>query len=168
MDGEYEPTDGCISGLRLTSAEMFALCLARLWTLARECPAADAMLCSGFVRGEIDPASVEEFESLLLILSAASRPLRIADLHAGFVTDDEIALLSLIASAQHGDLDATLAALRRWLPPAGVRIAVRATMRFARSLLRRRLVLRPAVGILNGLPVETDRRDMTLACGVMH
>jgi len=73
MDGEYEPTDGCISGLRLTSAEMFTLCLARLWTLAREYPAADAMLCSGFVGGEIDPASVEEFESLLLILSAMNQ-----------------------------------------------------------------------------------------------
>ena len=49
MDGEYEPTDGCISGLRLTSAEMFALFLARMWTLAREYPAAEAMLCSDIV-----------------------------------------------------------------------------------------------------------------------
>lgn len=143
-----------VSGLRLTTAEMYTLCLARAWTMARCGACADAVLQVGLAQGALDEVAAAEFESLLLTLSAARRPLRIADLDAAFVTDDEIALISLLAVAQQSDLDSTLAILRRWLPPAGVRIAVRTALRFARGLLRQRLVLRTADEILRDVPPE--------------
>jgi hypothetical protein len=170
MDGgDYG--DG-ISGLRLTTSELYTLCLMRAWTLARINDGAESIWRVGIAQGNLDDESAQEFESMLLILSAAHRPLRIADLHAAFVTDDEIALISLIALAQQADLDATLAVLRRWLPPAGVRIAIRSTIRFARGLMRQNLVLRSAEDILSGLPFEvtqTPGRDYRMSeAGLMH
>ena len=168
MDGGHH-SEG-VSGLRLTTAEMYTLCLVRAWTMARCDACAESVLRVGLAQGALDDASVAEFESLLLILSAAHRPLRIADLDAAFVTDDEIALISLLALAQQSDLDATLATLRRWLPPAGVRVAIRTTVRFARGLLRQRLVLRTADAILHDVPLDvraTPGRDYRPAFGVL-
>jgi hypothetical protein len=162
---------GRLSGLRLTTAEMYTLCLVRAWTMARSDTGSDTIWRVGVAQGELDDESASEFESMLLILSAAHRPLRIADLHAAFVTDDEVALLSLLAVAQQADLDATLATLRRWLPPAGVRIAIRSSVRFARGLMRQRLILRTADDILNGIPLEMTRTpgcDYRMGDSFMH
>ena len=76
MDGSGQSGNGLNSGLRLNTAEMFTLCLVRLWTMARECEcgAAECTLSAGFARGHLDAAAADEFGSLLLILSAAGGP----------------------------------------------------------------------------------------------
>ena len=79
--------------------------------------------------------------------------------------------MSLLASVQQSDLDATLTALRRWLPPAGVRIALPAAIRFARSLHRQELVLRTADAVLNGVPIDCvprRRHEIGTPSDVMH
>jgi hypothetical protein len=170
-DGQEGCRGECLSDLRLTMAEMYTLCLIRAWTMARADHGSDTVWRVGMAQGALDDEAASEFESMLLVLSAAHRPLRIADLHAAYVTDDEVALISLLAVAQQADLDGTLATLRRWLPPAGVRIAIRSSVRFARGLMRQRLVLRTGDDILNGIPLEVTRtvgRDYRMSASLMH
>jgi hypothetical protein len=120
----------------LLPAELFVLCLARLWILHhRAAGGAPADWREGFAHMKIDPAGEAGFNELFLHIVAA--PIKTLDIRCctcGQLGKGEGWLLQLVGLLQHGRIVEAQEMLQDWLSPIVVARALTAAKAFAIGL----------------------------------
>jgi hypothetical protein len=131
----------------LEPAELFVLCIARLWVLHHRQPetvAADWR--AGFAHMHMDGNSQAGFDALFATVAASAvRSIDIRCKTCPHLGEDEAWLLQLVSLLQQGGLAEAAAILAGWLPPNEVRQAIGPAHVFAAGLAARGLTvpLRP-------------------------
>jgi hypothetical protein len=121
---------------QLQPAELFVICLARLWVLHYRNP--DAMLAewrAGFAHMHIDREGEIGFDALLaLVASSAVRGIDIRCKRCPHLGGDEAWLLQLVGLLQRDRLAEAVAILAERLPAGAVRQAIGPAQSFAAGL----------------------------------
>ncbi|HWB50591.1 MAG TPA: hypothetical protein VG651_15890 [Stellaceae bacterium] len=134
--------------MELQPAELFLICIARLWVLHHRHP--DEMAAdwrTGFAHMRIDSNGETGFDTLFaLVAASAVRSIDIRCKTCPHLGEDEAWLLQLVGCLQRDRLAEAAAILADWLPAGTVRRAVGPAQAFAAGLAARGLVmpLRPA------------------------
>jgi hypothetical protein len=142
-------TDAPIAELQ--PAELFAICVLRLWVLHHRDPETVTMDWRvGFAHMHIDQQGEAGFDALLsLVARSAIRTLDIRCKRCPHLGEDEGWLLQLVCLLQDDRIAEAAAILADWLPPAAVRRAMGPAQAFAAGLAARGLSIprRPAAAM---------------------
>ncbi|WP_428246454.1 hypothetical protein [Ferrovibrio sp.] len=135
------PADTEVAQLR--TAELFGMAAFRLWAAPYLNPDTDHPDWRlGFAAAGIGCGGLGGFDTLMLLLSsAASRPLEARCLHCTGLSRDEGLFLQLISHLQQGRADLAAAVLGQWLPPAAVRVALEPAEALAEAMAGAGLVM---------------------------
>jgi len=129
--------------VELQPAELFVICLARLWVLHYRKPEeVPAHWRAGFAHMHIDSDGEAGFDALFgLIAASAVRNIDTRCKCCPHLGEDEGWLLQLICRLQDDQLAEAAAILRAWLPPGAVRRAFGSAQAFAAGLAARGLLI---------------------------
>ncbi len=125
----------------LQPAELFVICLARLWVLHdRDSDTVPADWRAGFAHMHIDRAGEAGFDALFgLVAASAVRSIDIRCKRCPHLGEDEGWLLQLVCLLQEDRLAEAAAILGDWLPAGTVRLAAGPAQVFAAGLAVRGL-----------------------------
>lgn len=151
------PANTDVAALR--TAELFGMAALRLWAAPyREPELAHPDWRDGFAAAGIGCGGLGGFDTLMLVVtSAATRPLDVRCLRCAKLGQDEGLFLQLLASLQQQRADLAAAVLGQWLPPAAQRMALEPAQALADAmaeaglLLPRRRAADPTDAVLLGL-----------------
>jgi len=143
----------------LRTAELFGMAALRLWAAPYREPGFEhADWREGFAAAGLGCGALSGFDTLMLIVStAALRPLDVRCLRCTKLGQDEGLFLQLLATLQQHRADLAAAVLGQWLPPAAARAALEPAQGLADALaagglmLPRRRASDPTDAVLRGL-----------------